>query len=45
VRRAVERWQPYAGLVYFHLLLDGLSQAGALDPDRPSQPRVRAIAR
>jgi DNA-3-methyladenine glycosylase II len=31
VRRAVERWQPYAGLVYFHLLLDGLSQAGALD--------------
>ena len=29
--RAVERWQPYAGLVYFHLLLDGLSQAGALE--------------
>ena len=22
VHRAVERWQPYAGLVYFHLLLD-----------------------
>jgi DNA-3-methyladenine glycosylase II len=33
VRRAVEPWQPYAGLVYFHLLLDGLSQAGALDRD------------
>jgi len=32
VRRAVEPWQPYAGLVYFHLLLDGLSHAGALDP-------------
>ena len=31
VRRAVRRWQPYAGLVYFHLLLDGLSQAGALN--------------
>jgi DNA-3-methyladenine glycosylase II len=31
VRRAVEGWQPYAGLVYFHLLLDGLSQAGALE--------------
>jgi DNA-3-methyladenine glycosylase II len=31
VRRAVEPWQPYAGLVYFHLLLDGLSHAGALD--------------
>lgn len=33
VARVVERWQPYAGLVYFHLLLDGLSQAGALDPE------------
>ena len=31
VQRAVKRWRPYAGLVYFHLLLDGLSQAGALD--------------
>ena len=31
VRRAVEPWQPYAGLVYFHLLLDGLWHGGALD--------------
>ena len=31
VGRAVERSAPYAGLVYFHLLLDGLSKAGALD--------------
>ena len=31
VHRAVERWQPYAGLVYLHLLLDGLSKAGALE--------------
>ena len=30
VRRAVARWQPHAGLVYFHLLLDGLSRTGAL---------------
>jgi endonuclease III len=30
VRRAVTKWQPYAGLVYFHLLLDGLMQTGAL---------------
>ena len=38
VHRSVEQWQPYAGLVYFHLLLDGLSQAGALDrPDRDTQ--------
>jgi DNA-3-methyladenine glycosylase II len=28
VTRAVERWRPYAGMVYFHLLLDGLSRAG-----------------
>jgi DNA-3-methyladenine glycosylase II len=33
VQRAITRWRPYAGLVYFHLLLDGLAQAGALDGD------------
>lgn len=33
VHRAVDRWRPHAGLVYFHLLLDGLSEAGALDRD------------
>jgi DNA-3-methyladenine glycosylase II len=31
VTRAVERWQPYAGMVYFHLLLDGLLQAGEVN--------------
>jgi DNA-3-methyladenine glycosylase II len=31
VGRAVARWQPFAVLVYFHLLLDGLSQTGALE--------------
>jgi DNA-3-methyladenine glycosylase II len=31
VRNAVEKWQPYAGMVYFHLLLEGLSRAGALE--------------
>jgi DNA-3-methyladenine glycosylase II len=30
VRKAVAHWKPYAGVVYFHLLLDGLSQSGAL---------------
>jgi hypothetical protein len=30
VTLALERWRPYAGMVYFHLLLDGLSQAGEL---------------
>jgi DNA-3-methyladenine glycosylase II len=31
VGQAVSRWQPYAGMVYFHLLLDGLEAAGELD--------------
>ena len=28
VQELVARWQPYAGVVYFHLLLDSLAQAG-----------------
>jgi 3-methyladenine DNA glycosylase/8-oxoguanine DNA glycosylase len=28
VRSALSRWEPYAGLVYFHLLLKGISEAG-----------------
>jgi DNA-3-methyladenine glycosylase II len=31
VCKAVENWQPYAGMVYFHLLLDGLSRGGELE--------------
>jgi DNA-3-methyladenine glycosylase II len=31
VSRVVAKWQPYAGLIYFHLLLDGLAQSGALE--------------
>jgi DNA-3-methyladenine glycosylase II len=30
VHRTVERWHPYGGLVYFHLLLDRLDEAGFL---------------
>lgn len=30
VKRIVGQWQPYAGLIYFHLLLDRLDQAGFL---------------
>jgi len=30
VKRAVSRWQPYAGLVYFHLLLAGLAESQQL---------------
>jgi DNA-3-methyladenine glycosylase II len=30
VQELVARWQPYAGVVYFHLLLDSLAQAGVV---------------
>jgi DNA-3-methyladenine glycosylase II len=30
VRRALATWRPYAGLIYFHLLLDRLAEAGAI---------------
>ncbi len=30
VRRYLARWRPFGGLVYFHLLLDGLSKEGYL---------------
>jgi DNA-3-methyladenine glycosylase II len=34
VRRAVADWQPYAGFVYFHLLLARIKKAGWLCSDR-----------
>jgi hypothetical protein len=34
VRAAVRHWQPYAGLVYFHLLLANLEDRGVF-ADRP----------
>lgn len=30
VRRALARWKPYCGLIYFHLLLDRLEEAGVM---------------
>lgn len=30
--RIVERWRPYQGLLYFHLLLTGFERRGVLDP-------------
>jgi HhH-GPD superfamily base excision DNA repair protein len=35
VHRLVARWLPYAGVVYFHLLLDSLPQAGLVDQHCP----------
>jgi DNA-3-methyladenine glycosylase II len=37
VGRAVARWQPFAGMVYFHLLLERLDAAGKLDGLRGSE--------
>ncbi len=30
VHRMLKRWHPYGGLIYFHLLLDRLADAGFL---------------
>ncbi len=30
VRRFLDRWLPFGGLIYFHLLLDGLLEEGYL---------------
>jgi DNA-3-methyladenine glycosylase II len=38
VQQLVARWQPYAGVVYFHLLLDSLPQAGLVTPHEARQP-------
>ncbi len=42
VARVTKRWQPYAGMVYFHMLLEGLSETGALENNsrtmRKSEP-------
>jgi DNA-3-methyladenine glycosylase II len=39
VHKVLEKWRPYAGMLYFHLLLDGLSKAGALEA-RPLAQRI-----
>jgi DNA-3-methyladenine glycosylase II len=38
VRRLVGRWYPYAGVVYFHLLLDSLSGSDVVEPTRLASP-------
>jgi DNA-3-methyladenine glycosylase II len=36
VGRHLTRWQPYQGLIYFHLLLNGLADAGHLQSGTPT---------
>lgn len=45
VARAVRRWQPYAGFVYLHLLLEGLSQAGTLSSSATAVTLARSATR
>ena len=33
VKQALAGWRPYSGLVYFLLLLDGLTESGTLDSE------------
>lgn len=40
VKRAVARWQPYAGLVYFHLLLAGLTESGEMATQNQQLPQL-----
>jgi DNA-3-methyladenine glycosylase II len=42
VARRLRRWRPYAGLVYFHMLLDGLAEAGRLEGVASVQEASRA---
>jgi DNA-3-methyladenine glycosylase II len=44
VRRVLARWDGYAGLVYFHLLLDRLEDAGSLN-ETSSQVRDASVHR
>jgi DNA-3-methyladenine glycosylase II len=37
-RHALIQWRPYAGLIYFHLLLDRLAEAGMITPTQGRSP-------
>ena len=42
VRQTLARWYPYAGLIYFHMLLDRLSEAGLLEAGGPQRQALRS---
>jgi hypothetical protein len=41
VMRIVDKWKPYGGLIYFHLLLDRLERAGHLSPAKANAKRTQ----
>ncbi len=50
VQRTLARWRRFGGLIYFHLLLDRLEEAGhlsaeAMEPCQVSEPRTQRAAR
>jgi DNA-3-methyladenine glycosylase II len=40
VNKALERWRPYSGLLYFHLLLDGLTNSPHLSNEGGFEPNT-----
>ncbi len=40
-RRIVARWQPFSGLVYFHLLLASLAERGVINSSEPKLSRMQ----
>lgn len=43
VQRTVARWDPYAGLAYFHLLVERFDNVGWLGTSNRNEPRGRVI--
>jgi DNA-3-methyladenine glycosylase II len=44
VRSTLAKWRPYGGLIYFHLLLDQLAEAGTLTDAPMPTPQLRSRA-
>lgn len=45
VARRLRSWRPYGGLVYFHMLLDGLAEAGQLQETLPRTVKLDQLAK
>jgi DNA-3-methyladenine glycosylase II len=44
VRQTLIRWEPYAGLIYFHLLLDSLAESGMIMPRQGYSPELKIMS-
>jgi hypothetical protein len=43
VRSVLGRWRPFGGMIYFHLLLDRLADAGCVTAPAPRRRRSRPV--